>query len=1460
MASQTIVWVTLPNGFTADTPKRARLSVVVVPRLRSDPPHTLAPFDFVDWPEHCGPGKIEFHVAFAGFPPVKADIVSQPDSDQWKALFDGETFVRPHQIDATSGIFGTYPAARLHGDLKAGYQEVCAKAPLDHPSPDVVERAFPGVQTLFAPASPALLADPDLTDEMRRIRLASALFHPGVTESDTSVADELVDLSRHEAEEFRAATGRTKFVPIVPRDVERSAANRFAQLAVFHQQPRGTLPPPLFIPSHTRLDFHQMVSALGDYPFILRQLGLVIDLTVGRDDVPEAEADAPALVSVVPSFVAPPGHATQPVIPSTAYVCKRGSVFAAAPRNPEVAETVGGLLNLSLRTQEGDDQFRIVQVDVDSAGLRTLDLIGRVATARGARVNGQLAESAALPALRTHGVSIVRQSHAELLHDVLATGFQNLSEPGTGESVKLFAEDLVRGYRIDIQNAKSDKWNSLHERVGTYAFGSLADKPRKIDEGCVQPSVAQPVADLQTLATSTHDSSAPNYLSESLFVWQDWSLAVPRPGNPLPQPDPPRERPQLPETQLKFEASFKVLDNSLPRLRFGEGYRIRARAVDLAGNGLGLTEATAALAALDFVFLRFEPIVSPVPVLRSRPQGGDLVERIVLRSNHDTTPEAFTSTHPDYLNANERHIAPPKTAQAMAEMFGLFDASIGSGNNIEQTYALASREDGSLDDGALPPESGAKDPRPDPVHPEPVLKLTYLPDPSAAGVALRNLPGMPQGKVGRASDDGLVIADLPLPAEKANEVGSVVLVEFGPASLWPDTRPFRLRLAEGADVPAWNAADRVLTVFLPKGESRTVRMSSHLRDGDLRLFGIWDWMAEWLRDQVTQHKIREDEFPTRSEEFRQLSQLGLWWMLTPFRDLTLVHAVHQPAGAPTALSPSAPAKLFVNQTFAFVGGSVQVHSASTGHVDLIARWKETIDDPAAQAMITRDREAQVFSTPLPLSGIRLGSVEDSTITFDVSSGTVKYLAPNIKRMEDEIHAAAAELSKAADDFRTAVLRLPPPQGQLLAVANGFVASAGRVFSFSVYPMWRDLISEAGSIESTAPVEIPPEVATELSLIGPAAAQVREVAEQDLSIVQRTLGVRQEFGDTKHREVSYHTVATTRYGECFPPSIVEIAANITLESEACIVDVASSAPPAPPGIQYIVPAFSWTRTPPPVPEKFQSERRGALRVYLDRPWYSSGEGELLGVIIDINPSREADAFVTHWGKDPLWRSPPTTTPVRPSPDAFRNPARVENVRLHEKDVPLNKFEPFASLVTVIAYNVTVADGRCFCDIEIDPGASYYPFVRLALARYQPNSIKNTELSRVMLADFMQLAPTRAVAIVRQTADQFDVTVSGLTHQTPTDPIKESKAVGTQIRVSSQQRIAGTTDEAGWLPADDQVAILPSVDVASGHLLWQGAVTLPKGRSRANSGCSSKSWSGTRQSILISPASSKCPCLA
>ena len=130
----------------------------------------------------------------------------------------------------------------------------------------------------------------------------------------------------------------------------------------------------------------------------------------------------------------------------------------------------------------------------------------------------------------------------------------------------------------------------------------------------------------------------------------------------------------------------------------------------------------------------------------------------------------------------------------------------------------------------------------------------------------------------------------------------------------------------------------------------------------------------------------------------------------------------------------------------------------------------------------------------------------------------------------------------------------------------------------------------------------------------------------------------DLGDTKHRCISYRAVASSRFQEYF----TEPGLDFTRTGDPIMVNVPSSARPMPPDVLYVVPTFGWVRQES---TNLKTDVRfgNGLRVYLGRPWYSSGEGELLGVVLwpqsappPSDAQREAGKeFITQWGLDPLW---------------------------------------------------------------------------------------------------------------------------------------------------------------------------------------------------------------------------------
>ena len=87
-----------------------------------------------------------------------------------------------------------------------------------------------------------------------------------------------------------------------------------------------------------------------------------------------------------------------------------------------------------------------------------------------------------------------------------------------------------------------------------------------------------------------------------------------------------------------------------------------------------------------------------------------------------------------------------------------------------------------------------------------------------------------------------------------------------------------------------------------------------------------------------------------------------------------------------------------------------------------------------------------------------------------------------------------------------------------------------------------------------------------------------------------------------------------------------------------VVVPCSARPQSPRVAYLVPTFRWVRDLGGGAAQHSTRYGDGLRVYLERPWFSSGDGELLGVALlsdgatpaDLAKHDEMKALVSQWG--------------------------------------------------------------------------------------------------------------------------------------------------------------------------------------------------------------------------------------
>jgi hypothetical protein len=1420
--AQTVLFTIIPRGITIGTGPLP-VSVIVSPRLSGDDKLSAYP-DWLFWTHvlkerglrliiSCGSNQQRFAIDQA---------VLQPDL--WEQLFNKETFVRSYEFpDYSERGLISFSMRETLSAIKTVYQEAAIELALPGEARGIQEEGGGNRDKLAE-----MLAGLDIH------------WNGEVASRWRSVVRRLNRPGRENIRSRTAGIVDSEGLIVAPRDAAdfQKAALPFA---VFHHMPTPKQEDnPVAINTDDVIDFHQALSSLNSYPALLRALGLVFDLDLPADFVATTAPGQFDTLSVSATSLEWQTPTTTPAL-KTAYVNLAfgpNRLFLTAPlilKDPSAVITAVGLINLD------PTSFGLAQVDVDGAMHKTIMLADTMnnpdpdhnvypdAGPEPAPHPEIYDRDATLPSLRSGGFSLYAdQRGVQLLETMLQSkAFNDAVEAGGAQSRPFFAEDLLRGYRLDVWDSHTSAWHSLHRRTGTYRIGNKKFAPGE-EEGFVQTAAMQPAP-----GAAEGPDGEDLYLHEAIARWAGWSLSVPMPGKHLSRygdPDkavPPDNDPtgeyleDQPDTPFKMTVDYDIVSGSLPRLVFGRRYRLRARAVDLAGNSLRhdelLSEVLSSSMALPRnpngqPYLRYEPVISPLVVIRE-PQAvtgpGSAVDRLVIRTfNSDSEQDAA----PADTGGADRHLLPPRTSVEMGERLGMFDDDAGKLKGDAATWQLiADRDAGELNHEAI--AIAGNPPVEIPVEPAGTINsLPYLPDPLAAGVALRDLPGTPGGTLARIEPGGSEAVSIDYPAldDPNPRPGSATLISFDEGSGdWKNLAGIRLSLVEPAadqeDLrPQWDPAKRLLSVFLPKGQTAIVPLSATVSPPHLKLMGQWEWLRQYI-ELVTvltpqPQYLQPGAAVDRVNHILQRAVEGGHWLLNPPLLLTFVHAVQQPLGIPTftalnvdhdddivVSSPlhTAPVRdrqdpvelapitawRRLGSTDAYLMGALRIHGASSAKIDLHAEWSEPIDDLSQPAWQMVNRTAHAETIPLP--------------------------------DQDEGYLHAPEL------YSRPVGYYDPESDQIAFVRFG---------------------DRGGPLDQT--------YGTFFVDAAP----------------------RQQFNDTKRRQVVYTAVATSRYREYFPTDAEQEATGLepldfTRRSRPIAVDVPASARPLAPVVAYVLPTFGWQRQTE-TNVKRSVRFGGGLRVYLERPWFSSGEGELLGIalwssangLLNTANRDKFKAYFTQWGMDPIWKS----ANLGYAPAIYHFPDSVAmdyNVSLEERTVQLSNGVP--GRVNVVGYPVTFDPIRkqWFADLTIrTDDLSYMPFIRLALVRYQPHALVDAQISRVVLADFAQITPDRSVLVTvdPHTPRQLRVVISGVAPAGPaavvmSDPAPHQIAPRpTQIKVRVQINDSPIESDLTWRDLNDAqiVQVSPIYDGSypgQPYLeLWAGTVTftspLPPARHR------------------------------
>jgi hypothetical protein len=1328
---QELVFTTLPNQRTViDGKEHLKVSVFVTSRIKSITEAKLSQVpDMLNWADKIKETTFSFRISG-----ITGDVEAKLDRDQidtalFHSIFHSNIIVEKYEMENLSlKQINSFPVKHVSDFLLKSYRKAAIESPRTLlPADFFIDPDKLGVVT-------ELRIDPQAPAQAENTQLKKPLQAKSILLKKEDTRKEMLNILK-----------TNRYIPFTktPEPVKD-----FTQLKYFHKQDKLKIQP-LIIKKPT-FEFHNILSVVNSYPQIMRKLGFILDFSI---PLPAGMPSSGTINLIIKSLTFTEPNTTVSV-PLTAYNLTSGGFFAA--------DKAGAIFRNGF-VKINTDEFSVVQIDTDGVALKTANAVENktnevarffevksrvtlIKLQRPAAVKMQaktsfqatgikpvmqlqkirpleklkLTEPPAndgLPFMRTAGIALVRNGMSGHIVKRLErnVNFQNaLIDAAPKDKLlpikipveTLYSEDLVMGYRMDIAYEDNPgKWHSLHQRKNIYNWfddGGTQhpvdnDKP---DEGYVELALTEKPAKPDDL-----------YVSETLARWEGWSLSVRKPGYAINESDEQSEKkPENrrdfvykqkalemrkyafdPTLDFKFHASAEIVPGTLPKLRFGKKYRLRIRTVDLCGNSTDVnsqSDSPAETTRGNIRYLRYEPLSSPIVLAGNALRDGEFLEQMVIRSNFDTPASSYEKSHPVRGQASDGISQRYLLPPKNSQLMAETHGMFDKafGNNPETARKIY--EIITSHEGLYQPGSNNTEK----VYAPSEVEIIYLPDPMAAGVAI----------FADEEAENTHTQDF-----NPRMFGFFSKEEIAPSSTntttipeeWYNAAVIRLKLEEGTFGSDWDKNNRILTVRLPKGQRLKLKISTFWRENDLKeLSAIWNL-------------IREGN-PANMSDIESDALSGRHWMVSPARSMELVHAVQQPVEAPV-LEKILPEREY-GDTTAGINTRFSVHGESTDFVEIQAQWTEKADD-----CISVEIKDKNFRYTIPDIDIYY---HDKTVTI----GNIPELRPDLNFNKTRVVSPVWK----DDPKRISTIEVQP----------------GATRINQLYRNQAVKLAELKTQKDTTPKT----VVNSLKF---------EIAESKLHLVKlldmRNFPMEHSFGDTKHRWVDYCVVASSRYREYFGKILTaDPRLSITRQSDwKKKINILSTARPAKPEIDYIVPIFEWQKSDK-ADAMYHRRKGGGLRIYLKRPWFSSGDDEMLAVILQnqntsgglkpitmIGSTGYTDYF-THWGSDPLFASAVPES-YSPSPANFRlNPVVDDNLVYPGRD---------NTKATAVAYPVEFDKERqmWYCDIALNTDDMYFPFIKLALARYQAHSLRINDtdvcLSAVVMAGMIQLVPERKTTL-------------------------------------------------------------------------------------------------------------------
>lgn len=1168
----------------------------------------------------------------------------------------------------------------------------------------------------------------------------------------------------------------------------------------------------IFTPSVPIFDFHQGIASLGHYFVLLRLFGLVFDVTIPLSSAP---GNGNSTVRAIPSWTSNfPSAQNRSISPYTACTLSP-SDFITQPAAGST-DYANRMLNLADQTR-----FSVTELDVDGAAQSVQALALSMQSLQAYQASlGALGQyqsySMALPALRTTGPSVIWTGFADELgtlmtnQDTLNTALQKyLAKPSLSKLPVFHAPDVTRGHRIDVYSPDdpTPQWRSLHQRSGQYSFGPLAGTGAQAQQ---YANLALSNATDEGFVTPGASQQAPTvspppppdlYIHEEIARWNGWSLSVPRIGGALTTSD-----------------GFDPTPGS-------------EAVADTDGDG-----NTNPQMSVDFSVVPYLPKLRFGQRYSFRARGVDLACNSADPASQDSSTATPLFTYRRFqpvlsptmaatapfspgqgtlllalLNWSlgedpaplGRWLFPPKVGQLLAEQHGMFDGfSLGNPPDPNQPPDGTKR----TYDEIVQLDQGT------------LTDIGGYVDSVAGGYWFDSPDQLETPWIPDPLSSGIAIVGLPgAPANRST-------VDPWQGGVWPQFEAELLLVQPGpqgsSPVTEWDAGDAtdspVRTLTLPPAAVLDLQVSSSITDPTL--LGVYQWvMAN----------------PPAGEAglYAQLAQNGQMWLLSPYVTLRVAHATRLPQTPFGFVAPAVTERTPGSTDAQIYDLSFEVDGASTSSIDVTAVWTDPLDDPNDPNDPDQD--------PGPRSS-------NNSITTTAAAFKVTVPDPDPPLPTDQPGFV-----------------VPAPTTFALGEMPGVTHDIGDTHHhyISYTPTATSRFAEFFRPQRPIPASEWTAVGDELyftdSQLGLNAASVDITTEDGLTVlVQGTdYTVDEQGGGVILQNPAY---VNTKL-------IVDYEPTVTIDGPTTSFHVLASAPPSVPAVDRVMPAFE-IRSGGAVSTGAASFERfgGWLRVWLDRPWWSSGAGEMLGVVClprqhwTTQPLADPyDRLATVVGLDPI-------SVADPSLRVQTTPMDMGNWVSAPTDVPGIKYSspPACALLedpstkyTIYPYAVTYDEGsdQWYADVQmVWPGLQLPPpgyFVRLALVRFQPYAYSWAQVSKVALATFAQPVVDRVVSVVKSGPQTVRVTVAGPGYQ-GFRPANQNGPDGSTVYdldnqfalqpysgqdggqpvtstmvvdIQSPDTSLGLSGELAWAPVAQPVVLGPTFE--GPLVVWTGTVTLP-----------------------------------